>query len=233
MIKTAEDRLRFLVRFSELDVKGASAWPALRADVNAFLHGEGTLTAHGGILVHATTPPVALEYPEDELRALQMETRAFLEQLMDSWRPAVASGRDEAQVDPLPASVIASARLDEVHVAVLPVSYGRRPMLAPYYRGSVRSCFLLKLQHLLAYSGTRMPIWRCEDSACGQLFIRVRKQRHCCIRHQRRAYMREYRRGESAKARLSERNHRQYANRLRRSGIPAKPTRRQKKERAK
>lgn len=38
-------------------------------------------------------------------------------------------------------------------------------------------------------------IRRCPDPDCGVLFLRVRKQEFCCLKHARRVYMRRYRAG--------------------------------------
>lgn len=160
-MKTDADRVRFAVRFASGNVSGLRprALNTLRTELAAFLGTtkKGADAPGGfGIRIVNVRPPYPWEYTKAQLFELQEDTRRLLEDTVDGrGLGSTTISDDQALV-----------------VGVATVSGKQRGSVG----GSVRASFLLTLW-LLLLGKNLPPVKKCPE--CGQLFVRVRRQKYC------------------------------------------------------
>lgn len=161
----AADRLRFVVRFAQMDLERLRPgdWLNLQWELRDFLQPLHEDLAPGGLYVCPTDTPLPEEYSREDFRALQAETRDILAMVVASrddnrvWQRTPIQIRIGAPQVPWPADR----------------NPGRHLLVA---QGATRDMFLLLLWTLLGKSNTA-SLLSCPE--CGTIFFRKRNQEYC------------------------------------------------------
>lgn len=173
---TAQDQLRFAVRFAQLDLDRLRPgdWLNLRDELADFLHGTRPTLA-GGIVTMVTESPFPQKYPDENFRELQKEVRGLLAGL-------VGTRERGGEIPQMPI---------RAEFALLPTDdLGVPGRCVLQVMSSVRDVFLLTLMHLIT-QGNTSPVRRCPE--CQTFFYRIRRQRYCSRRCVNRANKRAWR----------------------------------------
>lgn len=206
-METPEDRLRFAVEFSQVDLLNLRPGDLLnlRDDLYLFVHGHPNERVFPGGISATESSGSIREFSSDDMRSLQAETYAALHS------SATISGTSAA----LPISVHLSLSRN-------PSNWKKKNVLE--LLGSSRDCFLMILFHLLSQE----PVNRIQACpGCNRIFYKAKRQKYCSRRCSNRVYMREYRSTENGKVAISDANHAQYSRRTKkRIGKPVKIARR-------
>jgi hypothetical protein len=165
-MKTAEDRLRFVVEFAGMELDQLNLKDDLQTFFGGGRHGEGTLASFAGALVMPLQVPLPQDYTEDHFRKLQQDVRQLLHDMVGNRDLSVQNTST-----PIPM---------QVEFSVQPwddLGFPGRNVLA--VRGSTRDCLLWLLSHLLAQEPTGRIV-RCPS--CETIFYRDRANQEYCTR---------------------------------------------------
>jgi hypothetical protein len=204
-MSTAEDQLRFVIRFCQLDLDNIRQgdFKNLTEDLGFFMYGHPlsrSRTIRAG--VEADDDFRLLELPRKELQGIQREVYELLN-LAASWSKPI-NPHSVIQVDPQSHAVKAPLPVHHINVSLQLLSN----IIA--VKGSSRDCFIFILYRLLTQEpGIVKHITLC--SGCGQIFYKIKRQKYCSQRCANRMYMQQYRAKNDSV--ISESNHKQYEKR--------------------
>lgn len=215
---SAKDRLKFAVRFANLDLTSQRAgdWLNLKDDLENFF-GFGSagkeikLVELGGVLATPLEPPFPQEYTERDFADLQKDVRIIFQPVARrpiKW-PQTAGERVSTETQQ-------SSAFEHVTVKVglFPFRLYDSDDCLLMARGSTRDTFLFTLAAIL----TSKPVGQIKNCPeCSSLFFRVRKQVHCSEKCTNRAYMRGYRNDGEIKKNEAEKAHDRYKRKMRSS----------------
>ena len=214
MMKTVDDKLKWLVHFAGLDL--ATLRPGdlvnLRDDLAEFIGGGSAFTGWAKLSMPLQTPLPA-DYTPDDFARLQGETRALLGGLV--------VGRDALQAPDGGADAPQIALGAGLRLAVLPLPPPLRPRLT--ITGATRDMFLFTLASLLT-TGAVEKLRQCPE--CRTIFYRIRKQIFCTRGCTNRAAQRALRKKPGARKRQRAAARRRYIAKVRRGRPNAIVTRR-------
>jgi hypothetical protein len=213
-MNTPEERLRFVVRFAQMDLNQLRPgdWLNLRDDLLLFLLGQrgvAPLAASAFALpIQPLTPEgiVAMplesieEYPTEKVQALQEKTRRILNDML---------GLRELLVGDL-GEISSTEICANFHLISLASRNSRPSRNTLVVHGSIQDLFLLLLYLLLSREPTDR-IMRCPE--CKTMFYRMRKQRYCTRPCVNRANMRKWRQTATGKERERTRQRARYRRR--------------------
>ena len=150
-MKTADERLRFALEFSQmdLDVLREGDWLNLRDDLRAFVWlgaGEHTRDDLAGVVTVPLAKPLPQDMTEPDFRALQREAWSFFGGVVTIQGP----------------------------LQVCYLQEGSRGVL--HFMGSAPDMFLIRLAYLLDQQTTDR-ILKCPE--CEKRFLKIRKQKYC------------------------------------------------------
>jgi hypothetical protein len=203
-MKTAAERLQFVIRFAQMDLESLRAgdWLNLREDCMAFLGIEvqgGMIGIQlprdsGGIIGLPLNSPFPTELSVEDFKGLQSDTRRIL----DEW-----VGPDKGEQGTYEGIVIQARHT---------VTRTRRDVGSPWISwlqvvGATRDIFCLVLFHLLRQESMD-AVRRCSE--CRTIFYRVGKQQYCSRTCSNRANVRTWRQREEVKQAEAERAHTRY-----------------------
>ena len=219
---SAEDRLKFAVRFANLDLTSQRPgdWLNLKDDLcNFFGYGsagrEIKLGELGGVQAVPLEPPFPQGYTERDFAELQKDVRLIFEPLAQGtikW-PKTARGRVSTETQQR-----GGFKPVWIKVGLHPVRLYDSDECFLTTRGSTRDSFLFTLAAIL----TSKPVGQIKNCLeCSSLFFRIRKQRYCSEKCTNRAYMRGYRNNGEIKKKEAEKALDRY-ERKRRSKLGAK-----------
>jgi hypothetical protein len=214
-MQTAEERLKFAVRFIQMDITHLRAGDRLNLneDLLTFLFPDTATDPFAGALEDSAAFP---HNDPSQLSANDLVTlqREVLEVLLGVVKLRERPKRDE------PASALVFLNLNsqlQVTPGLAVHSRHGDTRVSTFFVGPFRDAFLMQL----IMSLIQLPLdtlRACPE--CGTIFYRVRKQRYCSRRCTNRANMRAWRQSVHGKARESDLNHSRYHARVKRTISP-------------
>ena len=165
LLTTDVQRFRWAIWFAQLNLATlwTQNWLSLQTELRDFLNSTHADIAPGGLVVNPTAPPMPEEFTREAFQALQADTNAMLQAV-------IQSRKDATSLNLMPIQVRFA------NVPTRPQEQGRTERQVLIAEGSTRDLFLLRLWVLLGHVNTA-SLMRCRE--CSAIFYRQRNQEFC------------------------------------------------------
>jgi hypothetical protein len=165
LLTTDVQRFRWAIWFAQLNLATlwTQNWLSLQTELRDFLNSTHKDLEPGGLFVNPSEPPVPEEFSRENFRALQADTQAVLQAVIQS------------RTDPTGIN-LTPMQLQFATVPARPRETTGPERQVLVAEGTTRDVFLLRLWVLLGHVNTT-GLLRCRE--CGAIFYRQRNQEYC------------------------------------------------------